>query len=197
LFVLFPEANKLLFNDTLGVSSIRIFILSIGLLAIIMTVQAILQSYGEKMRTAYYIGSIFFIKLILNYFLIPPFGLHGAALATIETLLFLCVFSIRLLKRKFHFLQLFSSVRWLPLSEASIGMALLLFLIKYMVAMPESRSMLFIYVIGLIIAGGIGYIITLMRYDALTEKQLENLPFSSKLIACHTFISKRKRKEEM
>lgn len=197
LFILFPEANKLLFNDTAGVSSMRIFILSIGLLAIIMTVQAILQSYGERIRTACYIGSVFFVKLILNYVFVPTFELHGAAMATLISLVFLCVLSIRLLKRKFHHLQLFSRVRWLALSGASIVMAFLLFFIKYIVMMPNSRSGLFVYVIGLIVLGAAGYMMTLIRYHALTERQLGTLPFSSKWIACHRFISKRQRKEEI
>src|SRR5699024_3581682 len=83
LIVIYDEVNRLLFKDDLGTSVLQILALSILLLSLSITGSAILQAYGYVRWTVLALISSLIIKILLNYMLIPLFGTHGSALATV------------------------------------------------------------------------------------------------------------------
>lgn len=196
LFVLFPEANVLLFNDMKGMMSIRIFIIAIGLLVLLMTINAILQSYGDVVRTAIYISSLFVIKLCLNYLLIPVLGMNGAAIAAIISLLIISLLTIQRLRRKWGHLSLFSHVNWFVLCMASICMVAVLMGMKLISPLEMSRALLCIYVLAMIGVGAAVFVGILLRYHAITPNQLAALPLSSKWLSLQNILAKKLRKDD-
>lgn len=176
LFILYPETNMLLFKDLNGLLSMRVFIISIVLLAFLMTINAILQSYGHIFRTASYVGLLFMIKIGLNLIFIPKLGLLGAALASLVSLFILCIVTARYFKRKFRHLALFAQLKKKAYLMSLLTMSLVLLMMKWLVPMPVLRPYLMVYVLTLVTLGAVVYFIMLLRHDALTDKQLQTLP---------------------
>lgn len=179
LFILYPEANLLLFQDMNGLLSMRIFVLTIVLLAFLMTVHAILQSFGEILRTALYICLLFLIKICFNIILVPLFSLSGAALSSVLSLLIISFLTVKYLKKQFTHLNIFKQVRFKAYFISLIVMGSFLYIIKWLVPLPSMRPYLLVYVLSLIVTGALLYFITLIRFGAFTNKQLQTLPLSS------------------
>lgn len=180
LIVLMPEVNMLLFKDTLETTSLRILVMAIFLCSIIITVNALLQSLGMMIKTAVYILLTFCLKVILNILTVPLLGLIGSALATIISLIVLFTISFFQLYRRIPTFNLFRFVKWryFWLSMLSMVTYLLLFKIFIHVEFFQSRFILLIYVLFLVITGAFIYLLMLIRLDVLSKEQLNVLPFN-------------------
>src|SRR5699024_9305826 len=113
LIVIYDEVNRLLFKDDLGTSVLQILALSILLLSLSITGSAILQAYGYVRWTVLALIGSLIIKILLNYMLIPLFGTHGSALATVISLFCLTILTISGIYRYVHF-SLWKQFRFLP-----------------------------------------------------------------------------------
>src|SRR5699024_12860244 len=91
---------RLLFKDDAGTTSLRILALAILLSSLGITVISILQSLGFLQRTALFILGALIVKWLLNDLFTPWLGITGRALATVFSLLLLCVVVCMELKRK-------------------------------------------------------------------------------------------------
>ncbi|MUK88067.1 oligosaccharide flippase family protein [Ornithinibacillus sp. L9] len=184
LIVIFPEANMLLFQNNHGVTALRIVVLSIVLSSIAITGLSILQGLDYMKRTAGFILAALFIKWIANQMLVPFWGIIGSAIATVISLLALCVVVLFELKRKLPGLYIFQKIKWKIFLKASSSMVLFLVLTQLITMHVEfySRTVLFIYILFIICIGGLIYLVTLLRGRAFTEDELSMLPFAAKLI---------------
>ncbi|MCS1352384.1 polysaccharide biosynthesis protein [Mechercharimyces sp. CAU 1602] len=75
--------NVMLYENREGSLALGILSFSIILAALTMVSTAILQGYGEVRRPAWYLLVGVGSKVILNFFLVPLWGIEGAAVATI------------------------------------------------------------------------------------------------------------------
>lgn len=188
LIVIYEEVNKLLFKDTLGTPVLQILALSILLLSLVITGSAILQAYGYVRWTVLALCLSLLVKAILNYALVPLWASYGSALATIFSLLCLSILIIGKLTHNIQF-SLWKHFRFLPFIGANGAMALYLIFVKWLFpAMALNRFGLFIYVIFLVSTGALIYLLILLRYNVLEERQLRALPLAGKLMTLQKMI---------
>lgn len=181
LIVVFPEVNRLLFQDLKGTFSLQILSLAILLSSIIITGSSILQSINDFIRPAIYIVFAFLIKWIGNILLVPIWGISGSAISTVLALFVLSVLLYMSLKRKVPGLLFFKQINFKAFLKANIVMVGFLLLMKLIVH-PQfilTRIGLLLYVICVVLVGGFIYIILLMRSNVFTETELATLPMSS------------------
>lgn len=182
LIVLFPKINLLLFKSTEASFVLQIMMLTVLLASLSITIQTVLQGMGYLKYVALNIMLMLVSKTVLNLSLIKHLGLLGNALATVISLLFLLLLSYRQLKNKTNY------TAGLGVNKGSLMRALLSMLIFLLLAefifgklVVGNRFILLIY-ISLVVAGGaLIYFFTLLRRGAFTQRQINALPFSSKI----------------
>lgn len=182
LIVIFQDVNILLYKDDQGTFALMILVLSIILSSIIITVSSILQGLGYIIRTAVYIVLTFFIKSIFNILFIPLYGITGASISTVLSLLCLLIFVSIDLRRKLPKLYFIKSIRWRTLCISSLAMVLYLLLMNQLVTAPSSRIQLLFYVLFIVVTGACIFLYGLLKGRAFTEKQLSLLPFANVLL---------------
>lgn len=185
LIVLFPEVNTLLFKTDTETTSLRILMFAIILSSYAIIVSTVLQNIGFVNVTASFIVAAFFTKLGLNYFLVPVYGVIGASLSTVFSLLLLAICVTLTLKRTLHGIALFQQVKWRPFLQAIVAMIGYLLLVKWIVAVlfpVQTRLFLLVVVFFFIVSGALIYGVVLLRYGALMRKQLYYFPFATKLV---------------
>lgn len=187
LIFIFPEVNVLLFKDLKGTSSLQILSIAILLSSISITVSSILQGLGYFKRTAVFILLAFLIKWFANMLFVPLWGITGSALATVLSLLILCIIVLFDLTRKFPEIKLFKGVNVIAFTKASLGMVIYLLIISLLMPYEviDSRVLLLFYVIFIAMTGALIYLFLLLRCSAFTEKELSMLPYASILINIH------------
>lgn len=187
LIAIFPDANRLLFQDALGTAELRVLVLSIFFCSMAITGSSILQGLGYIKRTAGFILIAFFMKWIGNQLLVPWLGMMGASLATAGSLAVLFLLVMYELKRKVPGLGIFRRIQWLALIKAVAAMLAFIWLIGMIVA-PEgitSRVALLFYILSVAIAGGTLFISLLLNGRAFTRTEIRMLPKSELLLRIH------------
>src|SRR5699024_9282958 len=122
LIIIFPEVNHLLFQNGKGSFSLQILSISILLSSLAITITSILQGFGYYKRTALFIFIAFLIKWILNHFLLPYIGVTGGALATVTSILVLCMLNRWELKGEFPHVYIYKQLNIKALMIATFGM---------------------------------------------------------------------------
>src|SRR5690625_113458 len=181
LIFILPEANILLFEDKSGTKSLQILMFAILFGSIAVTSNAILQSYGYYKEITMFIVSMFFAKIILNYLFVPKLGIIGSSLATTLSLLILTIFSLLFLKLKLTKTSFVKMINWRAFIYGSISMVSFLLITQYFLGnyIIQSRFMLLIYVMIIVGIGGSIYLLVLLRYDALSKRQLKAFPLTN------------------
>lgn len=181
LIFILPEANILLFEDKSGTKSLQILMFAILFGSIAVTSNAILQSYGYYKEITIFIISMFFAKIILNYLFVPKLGIIGSSLATTLSLLILTIFSLLFLKLKLTKTSFVKMINWRAFIYGSISMVSFLLITQYFLGnyFIQSRFMLLIYVMIIVGIGGGIYLLVLLRYDALSKRQLKAFPLTN------------------
>ncbi|GAB3805365.1 putative polysaccharide biosynthesis protein [Virgibacillus kimchii] len=181
LILLFPEANTLLFQNDKGTSDLQILVLSIFLSSLAMTGAAILQGLDYRKRTAGFILIAFLIKWTANRLLVPWLGITGSAIATVMSLLVLCILVTYTLKRKLPELHFFRKINWPAFMKAGGVMVLFVLAMDFFVAEQAAASRLYLlfYCIFVSVIGGMLYIYCLVRWRAFREEELCMLPMHS------------------
>lgn len=179
LLLIFPEVNSLLYKNTLGTGSLRILSLAVLLSSLCITITSVLQGLNFYKRTALFILLAFVVKWLLNYLLVPLFGISGSSLATVLSLVFLMAAVIRQLVLYLPNVKLFSHIKWQPFLTASFSMVVYLLIVRSFFSFQMwGRSVLLIYVLILVISGAALYFLILLRMGAFTEEQIKSLPYA-------------------
>ncbi|QKY70898.1 polysaccharide biosynthesis protein [Lentibacillus sp. CBA3610] len=185
LITIFPETNRLLFQNDDGTGTLRILAIAVFLSSIGITAASILQGLGYMKRTAGFIAAAFFLKWIGNQTLVPLLGIDGSALATVLSLAVFAGLMLIGLKRKLPGLHLNKHVNWAALLTATTGMVLFLLGMDYLIGPIASRFGLLLYVMFISIVGAMIYLALLLRLKAFTDRQLSMLPFARVWIRIH------------
>ncbi|WP_337020262.1 polysaccharide biosynthesis protein [Oceanobacillus massiliensis] len=184
LIAIFPETNLLLFQNDKGTAELQILVLAIFLCSMSITATSILQGLGNIKRTAGFILVALFMKWTGNQLLVPEWGIMGSAIATVLSLLVLCIIVMYELKRKLPGLDFLRRINWQGLLIASAAMLAYIFLVDWLFSdvAADSRLALLIYVSFIALTGGIIFICILLRCRAFTEQELKMLPKSELFI---------------
>jgi len=186
LIAIFPEVNRLLYQNGQGTADLQILVLSIFLCSLSITAASILQGLGYIKRTAGFIFATFFIKWIGNQLLVPYLGITGSAISTVFSLAVLCTIVLIELKRKFPDLQVLERINFKTLIIASLVMIAYILIMKTLCSgLVTSRLALLLFICTVAGGGAIIFIICLLRGRAFTEQELEMLPFAQKFIHIH------------
>lgn len=191
LLIIFPEVNVLLFKDHQGDTSLQILAISVLLSSLSITSATILQGIGSVNIVACFIGVLFLVKWCMNQWLVPFWGTIGSSLATVCSLLILCLFVLWQLKRQLPKLKVLQGINWRALLLASASMAIFLYVMKWLLPAAETIARLPLLFITLLIVlcGASIYLLILIKLNVFSEEELDLLPILPKL-----FGSKRKRR---
>lgn len=190
LITIYDDVNRLLFTNNLGTSVLQILALSILLLSLSITGSAILQAYGHIRWTVLALMSSLIIKVLLNYILIPKLGTHGSALATIASLFCLTSLTIAGMYRHVRFSP-WQQLRLLPFAGASSAMVIYIIIVKLLVQSDQlSRFGLLLFLMFLVTSGAFLYLLILLRYRALDERQLKAFPLSGTWLSIQKYLNK-------
>lgn len=182
LIVLFPEVNRLLYQDNKGEEALIILMVAVLLSSLVITTSSILQGIGYMKWTASFIFGTFVIKWLLNLALIPNYGILGSSISTITSLLFLFGATIIMVKRIYSRKRLFEINRK-AFIIANLGMVMFLLLIcRIFPAEGYARLPLLFFVLIISGIGAVIYLTLLFRFGAFTDKELSLLPFGTKWI---------------
>lgn len=187
LIILFPETNILLYENAKGTASLRLLVSTMFFSALVVTGAAILQGLGYFKKTALFLFIVILTKVLLNYILVPQFGISGSALATVSSMVLLFMLVYFELKRRFVYLTVFRHIQWATFFKAIFSMVFYLYLMKYIGStyLEMSRLALLYYVVFMVISGGGLYLLLLLRGKVFTESELSVLPFASVFIRLH------------
>lgn len=184
LIFIFEETNVLLYQDVKGTSSLQVLSIAIFLSSLSITCIAVLQSLGYFRRTGIFIIGTFVMKWVFNTTLIPHMGMKGAAIATVGSLSLLLIITLLELRRNVPGLHLLTHIHFRPFVIAIISMITLLFMMKILLPYTAitSRFSLLIYVVVKVCVGALIYLVTLIRFGAFSEREIEMLPFAPILL---------------
>lgn len=180
LIVLFPEVNRLLYQDNKGDEALTILMLAVLLSSLVITTSSILQGIGYIKWTALFIIGAFVIKWLLNLMLVPRYGILGSSISTITSLLFLFGVTFMMVKIIYSRKRLFE-INKKAFIIANLGMIIFLLLVcRILPADTYSRLPLLFFVIINSIIGAVIYLALLFRFGAFTDREISLLPFGSK-----------------
>lgn len=190
LILLYEEVNILLFKDAQGTGVLQVLALSIFLLSLAITGNAVLQGYGAITWTLVALFLSLLVKGFLNYFFIPIWATYGSALATVGSLACLSLFTLYGLRRYLP-LGIVKDFPFLRFLLTNSILFLYLIMVKYIVQAPiHSRGWLSVYVILLVLSGALIYFLSLIRYRLVDERHLTAFPFANQLIKISEKIRK-------
>ncbi|OLN24293.1 hypothetical protein BTO30_00120 [Domibacillus antri] len=174
--------NTMLFETKDGSGVLAVFGLAIFFYSIMSTMNAILQGNGNDWMPAAGTAIAIIFKWTANAFLIPHYGLYGASMATVCSLL-AGVLVLAVIVRKNQVEPLFTGVFMLKTTTASFVMAAVVFLLVQLLLPEEGdRVMNGLTAIGGALLGICLFIAFMVKWKVLNEDELRFLPFGSKII---------------
>lgn len=185
LWAIIEPTNMMLFENKSGSSVLGALSFVILLSSIITTIIAILQGLGYLLFPAIVVLTAFPLKYVFNIFLVPNYGTMGAAIATLITLVIICL----LLWLRFKRVQP-SSLLTFQFGRTVFAATLLmvLFLKLYLeltdtIAASVGVERLIASLQALTAAGfgGFIFLFIIIRGGIFHEKELALFPFGSKL----------------
>lgn len=193
LFALMPETNILLFTNSDGTSSLQILSLTLVLTALSITGAAVLQSIGHIKSIVYSVTGAVAMKFSLNVILVPVLDIRGSAIATVCSMLFLTLIIFAVVDKKISDIRFLQHIRWKALLIASVSMVLYIYGLRFVFLsfIDPTRWMLLIYILFVIGTGAMLYLVVLLRYQVLSDKQIQALPFSTIILRVKDVVEKR------
>ncbi|UII56015.1 polysaccharide biosynthesis protein [Cytobacillus spongiae] len=187
LFSIIKPTNIMLFENTDGSHVLAVMSLVILLSSLILTITAILQGLGYALFPAFVIFVSFFLKLILNWLLIPNYGALGGAIAsnvTLVVILFMLMSKLRMvMKVRFVTVKFIQTILLGALSMIVFLKGYLLITNGLYSTGSQVRFMATFQALSAVILGGFIYIYVVLRGHVFKKEELSLLPFGSKLIA--------------
>lgn len=198
MILLMPEINQLLFMNTSGTASLQWLAPSIAFSAVAVTACSLLQNLGHVSRVVAWLLAAVGLKALLNILLVPSLDIQGSAIATTLSLLFFMTVMVVLLDRRLPELKWLAHINWRAFAIATGSMTIFVLILKKIILsqMLLSRLSLVGIVPVLIGIGAVTYLYSLLRFGVFTEKQLQAIPFSGRLIRIKEMIVKKGNKHD-
>lgn len=177
LACIIKPANTMLFENSEGSDVLAILAVSILFSSLSITTASILQGLGQTAKPALVVAFGACLKLLLNYMLMPQFGVTGAAVATVISLMVIALlnsaFLIRIVEEPLIHKQGIFNVM-----ISGLGMVIILMLFMriyegFGLASDEGyRGLATIEALLGVAIGGLVYLFLIMKLDVFTKKEL-------------------------
>lgn len=182
LVVLLPEINELLFQNDAGTAVLRLLSLSLLFTSLSITAAATLQGFGFTRWTAIILFIGLWVKILLNQMLVPFLGINGGAIATLVTIMLICLTNLFLVYVLIEKKQLFT-FSWLKLLVASMCMAAFLEVIKFantFIWLMHNRLYLLLFVMFSVVTGFFVYMYAIKYLNVLNREEWSTIPIIGK-----------------
>ncbi|OMP66833.1 putative polysaccharide biosynthesis protein [Domibacillus epiphyticus] len=182
LVSLMAPLNMMLFETKDGSGVLAIFAVSIFFYSIMSTMSAIFQGIGNDWIPAAGTAIALVFKWTMNALFIPIYGLYGASISTVVSLLAGVLFLSVMLK-KHQKEPLFTGKFIFKTSMVSIVMAgVIFFAVRLLLPEEAGRVMNGVIAIGGTLFGACLFFFFMVKWEVLNEDELRILPFGSKII---------------
>ncbi|WP_070121549.1 putative polysaccharide biosynthesis protein [Bacillus marinisedimentorum] len=189
LWLILEPVNIMLFENNAGEMTLKMLSLAIIFSTAAITLSSVLQGLGHFYIPAASAAAGFLIKWAGNMIFVPRFGTEGAAAATVIAFLLIAfinaVFIIIFLKSR-----LVAPASLLKISGAVAGMAAVLAILNGMfgyldIITAAGRAGAAVQALFETAAGGLVFLLIIMRIGLFSEEELELLPGGGRLAAIH------------
>ncbi|KIL52461.1 putative polysaccharide biosynthesis protein [Jeotgalibacillus campisalis] len=172
--------NAMLFQDAQGSFVLAVYMISVLLASVILTISAILQGMGDIHAAAWSIVFSLVLKYGLNLVLVPLFGTLGASAATVLSLFFVMAVVIRQIRRRVG--PLLSVLFYKRLVMGLAGMSAgIQFILLLPVDWTESRLAASLACFITVIAGAWLFFKIVWRKGLFTSEEVRQIPLGKKL----------------
>ncbi|WP_410985522.1 oligosaccharide flippase family protein [Bacillus cereus] len=177
LACIIKPANIMLFENSEGSAVLAILAVSILFSSLSITTASILQGLGQTVKPALFVVFGGCLKLLLNYMLMPKFGVTGAAIATVISLMVIALLNSALLIRIVEE-PLIHKQGIFGVTISGLGMVVMLMLFMriyegFGLASDEGyRGLAAIEALLGVAIGGLVYLFLIMKLSVFTKKEL-------------------------
>ncbi|QGJ63390.1 polysaccharide biosynthesis protein [Bacillus velezensis] len=181
LFCILEPVNIMLFQNSEGTQTLQIFSLSIFFASIALTAAAILQGAGHTVFPAVSVLAGGALKWVLNVWLVPGWGITGAALATVLAFAAVACLNLRRIWSKGWLTNIGGVIVRLCWCSLLMVFFLLVYMKLWQLFVPVSRVGAVGESLSASIIGGLLFIYCMIRMKIFTDEELSGLPFGSAL----------------
>lgn len=179
LIAIMKPTNMFLFTDTKGTMELQVLALCIFFGSMIITLSSILQGLGDMYTSAITILIGFVLKVALNSFMVPSFGLVGAAITTVSLLAMMASYLYYQVNKRLN-IQCLSIENWFKIILISLLMGGSVSYITHMLEV-DSRLQHALLAISCAVVGAVLYIIGLLVSNILTPTEKQAIPIINKI----------------
>ncbi|AGT30511.2 polysaccharide biosynthesis protein [Geobacillus genomosp. 3] len=179
LICLIRPINTMLFENDHGSLVLAVLSASVFFTTIALTVSAMLQGIGKEWAAAVGVAVAVAGKIVLMHWLVPLFGVLGAALATTGAYAFMACFLYVCLRRE---CQMANAQKYMyPIVKAAIAMVVVLRLYMWLMDAPAGgRLWAAAEALGGVAVGAVVYIVCIVKGNVFSEQELSALPLANK-----------------
>ncbi|OQP04416.1 polysaccharide biosynthesis protein [Geobacillus sp. 46C-IIa] len=179
LICLIRPINTMLFENDRGSIVLAVLSASIFFTTMALTASAMLQGMGKEWAAAAGVAVAVAGKMALMHWLVPPFGVLGAAFATTGAYAFMACFLYVRLRRE---CQLAHAQKYVyPIVKAGVAMVVVLQLYRWLIdASAGGRLWAAAEALGGVAVGAIVYIVFIVKGNVFSEQELSALPLANK-----------------
>ena len=181
LFCILEPVNIMLFQNSEGTQTLQIFSLSIFFASIALTAAAILQGAGHTVFPAVSVLAGGALKWVLNVWLVPGWGITGAALATVLAFAAVACLNLRRIWSKGWLTNIGGVIARLCWCSLLMVFFLVVYMKLWQLFVPVSRGGAVFESLSASIIGGLLFIYCMIRMKIFTDEELSGLPFGSAL----------------
>lgn len=179
LIAIMKPTNMFLFTDTKGTLCLQVLALCIFFGSIIITLSSILQGLGDMFTCAIAIIIGFLLKILLNVWMVPHFGLLGAATTTVVLLATIAIYLYYVVNKKLE-IQCLSITMWVKIIVITLIMGgSILYITNQLVVVGRLQHA--VLAISCAIIGVIIFVVGILVSNVLTPKEREVLPLLNKI----------------
>lgn len=179
LIAIMKPTNMFLFTDMKGTMVLQVLALCIFFGSIIITLSSILQGLGDMYTSAVTILIGFILKVVLNSWIVPSFGLMGAAITTVILLAIMAGYLYYKVNRRLQ-IQCLSIVNWFKIIFISLLMGGIVFYITHLLEVV-SRLQHALLAISCAVVGAVIYILGILVSNVLTPAEKQAIPIINKI----------------
>lgn len=177
LTCIIQPTNIMLFENSDGSDVLSILSLSILFSSLSITTASILQGLGQTLKPAIFVVFGGCLKLVLNYMLMPHFGVKGAAIATLIALVVIALLnSVLLMQSVSGSLINKQKMFGIVISGISMGFVLIMFIrvlqMSGLVIDGNHRGIATFEALLGVAIGGLTYMFLILKLRVFTKEEL-------------------------
>lgn len=182
LIVIAEPVNRMFYLNAEGTAAIAILSISIAFCSVQIVSTSLLQGLGLARLPAYYLLIATVLKIGLNIWLVPRWGIEGAAFAAVAAFLTAVIFNIRALLKHTNISFSIHNYVWKPMlavGTMAAGLYILsllfpLFLMPFDLSPRLEQTVISLVSVGV---GSLLFLLLALRLEAVHRTEWANLPW--------------------